>query len=422
MRSLLHLATAILAFQCEGIRAGDAWLEDSSFQMKASYGNVSAAEGVSGALPQGWQDNSSWSGAKVKYTFGEEQGAGYLKASCNGEGICQLSKPIARKLDGLQCFELSFKARSKDSSTVTVALKADDGSNAELVKRRFELQPEWKLFKAPVSGGPSDAKLRLCLEMFSPASAEMASIRFVSVPAASYVPEAAQPAARDDESWRERNAELMKCLAASSPDFVIMGDSLTQRWEQDGSEAWSKHIEPLKAGNFGIDGDSTQHLLWRISNSGIGRDFKPKLVAMLIGTNNLGAGEPIREIAIGAEACVKELKRLSPQTKILVLGVFPMGKDDKEELESIASLNKLYAAMADSKTVFFADFGALFLEKDGSISQETMPDYVHLSSAAYIKYAKALEQTARPLLAKQPPDAKQSHGKANHIGRDQDGA
>lgn len=44
----------------------------------------------------------------------------------------------------------------------------------------------------------------------------------------------------------------------------------------------------MKAANFGIGGDRTQHVLWRITEGKELEGINPKVAVMMIGTNNTG--------------------------------------------------------------------------------------------------------------------------------------
>jgi beta-glucosidase len=88
--------------------------------------------------------------------------------------------------------------------------------------------------------------------------------------------------------------------------------------------------------------------------------------------------------------------------KILVLGVFPRGsgKDADKETKivpadklnkKIAAINTIIAGLDDGKTVFYKDIGKEFLEKDGGLSKEIMPDYLHLSKKGYEIWGKAIK-------------------------------
>ncbi len=48
--------------------------------------------------------------------------------------------------------------------------------------------------------------------------------------------------------------------------LVFLGDSITHGWDGKGKAVWEKNWAPLKAANFGIGGDRTEHVLWRLEN------------------------------------------------------------------------------------------------------------------------------------------------------------
>jgi len=40
-------------------------------------------------------------------------------------------------------------------------------------------------------------------------------------------------------------------------------------WNNEGKPVWESNYAPVGAINYGIGGDMTQHVLWRIANGGI---------------------------------------------------------------------------------------------------------------------------------------------------------
>jgi lysophospholipase L1-like esterase len=183
---------------------------------------------------------------------------------------------------------------------------------------------------------------------------------------------------------------------------LFLGDSITERWANNA--AWKKSFAPLKAANFGIGGDRTEHVLWRITEGKELEGITPKVAVLLIGANNFHMkGE---EIAVGIEAIVTELRKAKPQMKIFLLGIFPRGprkpsdptKVVPEEQPKTKAINDRIAKLDDGRSVFFMDIGGKFLNKDGHLLQENMPDFLHLSPKGYEIWADAIEGKVRELL------------------------
>lgn len=196
-------------------------------------------------------------------------------------------------------------------------------------------------------------------------------------------------------------------------ELVFLGDSITAGWSGKGKEVWAQSWEPLKAANFGVGGDRTEHVLWRLQHGNY-EGLKPKLTVLMIGTNNTGhQGRPMAEIggatyactaeqtAEGVTAIVKHLREKQPQMKILLLAIFPRGatSDDKLRLQNEAT-NRMIAKLADDKTVYYMDINQAFLQPDGTLSKDIMPDLLHPNEAGYQIWAKAIEGKVKELLAK----------------------
>ncbi len=397
---LVRMVSILLVCCPPAISAAEAWLEIANPSERGSYQKADGEAGVSGMLPKGWRDQSGWSGAKVRYAFVPEGSGGHLHVVAEKEGMCQFYYTPVPDLKTKGCFNLVVKGRSESGADVNMGIRSMEDPYEFFVSAKVHFENEWKEFTVPVSGGPATRKASFFVEFFCPGAIDMAYVRMEAVPADKYVPLTARAEPRDDEAWTARHKLLVARAAKAKPEFMIMGDSITQRWEESGAEAWKRNLAPLKAANFGIDGDGTEHLLWRIRNSGLGKEFSPRLIALLIGVNNTASGMPAHEIVDGLAACVKEIKSRSPSSKILIIGLFPNGQNPSEDRELIKKINHGYGGLADSKTVFFADIGDAFLEKDGKISATIMADFLHLTPKGYGIYAERITPVVKELLSR----------------------
>lgn len=240
---------------------------------------------------------------------------------------------------------------------------------------------------------------RLCAPLFV-----LAATAFVAV--GQDAPNPATKAAPRDANWLKTHERFVERAKKGDVDVLFLGDSITAGWAGNGKDAWKGTFEPMKAANFGIGGDRTEHVLWRITEGKELEGINPKVAVLMIGTNNSGANSP-EQIAEGVTAIVKELRKQRPETKVLLLGVFPRAgkaaKDSKsvpaEDLQpKIKQINDRIAKLDDGKTVKYLDIGAKFLEKDGSLSREVMPDYLHLSPKGYAIWAEAIKGPVADLM------------------------
>lgn len=177
-------------------------------------------------------------------------------------------------------------------------------------------------------------------------------------------------------------------------ELLFLGDSITEGWGRNGKEAWEqRYAGKHKVANFGIGGDQTQHVLWRITNGELD-GIKPKVTVLMIGTNNAKDFEP-DAVARGIEKIVKELRERTG-TKVLLLAIFPRGQAPSDALRvKNAQVNETISKLDDGKSVRFLDIGPKFLGPDGTLTKEIMPDLLHLSPKGYQIWADAID----PLLS-----------------------
>ena len=220
---------------------------------------------------------------------------------------------------------------------------------------------------------------------------------------------ATKPAPRD-KNWEKRHEAFVAIAKRGNVDLLFLGDSITDAWGGEGHGMGGGHkiftskFVPMKAANFGIGGDRTQHVIWRLQNGELD-GIKPKVVQLMIGTNNSnGTDNTAEEIADGVKGIIDEIKKKSPSTKVLLLAVFPRntGKDDaakKIQKDKIDKVNSIISKLDDGgKSVKFLDIGSKFKDASGALPKELMPDQLHLSEKGYEIWANAVEGVLTSML------------------------
>jgi lysophospholipase L1-like esterase len=207
------------------------------------------------------------------------------------------------------------------------------------------------------------------------------------------------PQCRIDEWWFARQAEIIGEMKGDV-ELIMVGDSITHGFDGIGSNVWQKYFVPRKAVNMGFGGDRTQHVLWRLDH--LPKPKKsPKGAVLLIGTNNIcwGSDTP-KQAAEGVQAIVKKLNDLYPETEVLVLCVFPRRrKPDHPHRKQIVELNAyLPDLLKGMKNVKLLDIGPKFLDENGVLPKEMMPDTTHPSEKGYEVWAKAIDPELKRIL------------------------
>jgi len=205
------------------------------------------------------------------------------------------------------------------------------------------------------------------------------------------------------DAWSQMARALAEEARRTDSRVVFLGDSITQGWGSEGRAEWDARFAPLGAANLGIGGDRTQNILWRIQDGALD-GLQPELVVLKIGVNNLW--EEVFEcgadrVADGVAACVAAIRAHCPGAKVLALGILPTQAAPDHPLRAIVrAVNARSAALVPTPDgrVCFKDIGAAFLEPDGTISADIMPDGCHLSPRGYALFADALEPLVRAML------------------------
>ncbi len=224
------------------------------------------------------------------------------------------------------------------------------------------------------------------------------------------------PVPQNGQNYQTVHQKLVQQAQQGGIEVLFVGDSITDFWigvsnngrTATGQAVWDANFAPLKAADFAYSADRTQNVLWRLQN-GEGQGFSPKVVVLMIGTNNLGVttrrtpDSPWRgtnaEAIAGVAAVVAELRKDFPAAKILLLGIFPRG-DDLLAMQQIPEVNKGIAKLDDRQHVFYLDITAKFLGPDGQINLDYFQaaDHLHPNAAGYAVWAEAIKKPLAALL------------------------
>ena len=204
--------------------------------------------------------------------------------------------------------------------------------------------------------------------------------------------------------WVSRHEGFVAQAKQGGIDILFMGDSITDFWHNRGSNVWNKYYAPRHAANFGISGDRTQHVLWRMDHGELD-GIHPKVVVLMIGTNNTGKERnsntirnTVPETIAGVQAVVADIRARLPDSKILLLGIFPRGTLDDPQRAQVALINTVIAKLDDGNMVRYLDIDPKFLEPDGTLPRSIMPDLLHPNEHGYQIWADAMNPTLDEML------------------------
>ena len=234
-----------------------------------------------------------------------------------------------------------------------------------------------------------------------PARATPAVPRATPVPQPPQPPDVAAPKigrdGKPDAGFVGQHEKFVALAKKGDIGLVFLGDSITAGWATGGKEVWEKSFTQYKPVNFGIGGDKTQHVLWRIQNGELD-GISPKALVLMIGTNNSAIDKP-EGIASGITKIVQTVRQKCPDTKILLLAIFPRGPSptDSKRLVNEAT-NQIIKKLDDGKHVFYLDIGKNFLKEDGSFKDGISKDLLHFVDAGYQIEADAISAKLAELM------------------------
>lgn len=200
--------------------------------------------------------------------------------------------------------------------------------------------------------------------------------------------------------WMPRHEQKLQVKnKMEQVDLVFLGDSITHAWDNAGQKIWKQKYAPRNALNIGFSGDRTESVLWRLQNGAVD-GIDPKLLVLMIGTNNTGHRQDAPEdTALGIKHILELLKDKLPNTKVLLLAIFPRGATVNDPLRKINDgINHIIKDYHDGDRVHYLDINHIFLNEKGELSQSVMKDLLHPNKDQYKIWAEEIEPSISKLM------------------------
>ncbi len=235
----------------------------------------------------------------------------------------------------------------------------------------------------------------LALGGFLPAVLAQAPAPAASVVRSKYDASAAATPKRNADRFLQLHDSFLERGKAGPIGVLFVGDSIVNHW-LNAPAIWDKYYGKYQPANFGIPGDMTQNVIWRLEH-GEFDGIHPRVVVFMLGTNNT-SGNTVAEIFAADKKIVDGIRAKIPETKVLLLGILPRESRPRGGIPALSPLmrvidavNAQLATLDDGHNVRYLDLAPKFIGPDGQISAALMADGVHPTVAGFQVWADAMQ-------------------------------
>lgn len=184
-----------------------------------------------------------------------------------------------------------------------------------------------------------------------------------------------------DGRWILMHQRFLSEARDSEPEVIWIGDSLIQNLFN--SRIWDQSFCGMHSVNFGIAGDTTDNVMWRLHHGEL-EDVAPKIIVLSVGQENYG--DSAENISQGIQNICSFIRSKQPQAFLVLLTLLPRGGPEaplRERNKTVNSLLEEYVKGNSRVQLVNIDTG--FVQVDGTISHHDMFDYVTLTQKGYSK-------------------------------------
>lgn len=155
--------------------------------------------------------------------------------------------------------------------------------------------------------------------------------------------------------------------------IAFVGDSITEGGD------WASLFPGLETVNFGIGWDQTSGLLNRLDQI---RRAEPSHVVLMIGTNDIGNGQPVAEAAANTHEAIRRFTEFVAPENILLQSLPPRGPELNAE---VLELNARLERIAAEEGVDWLNLYDPFVVED-RLDPAVTEDSLHLTAAGYDRW------------------------------------
>ncbi|HEY9250175.1 MAG TPA: GDSL-type esterase/lipase family protein [Rariglobus sp.] len=221
------------------------------------------------------------------------------------------------------------------------------------------------------------------------------------------------PAQSDEASWpgagpirvgswmNDNRAYFWTVRAQDQGAVVFVGDSQVGGWNGLG-----KAFPGIKVANRGIGGDVSRGVLFRLREDVL--ELNPRAIVFCMGTNDLSAHAATDDIIANISSIVDQARQAKADLPIVLCTIPPRNVPNAPIIPgSLESLNLRIKAFAAGKPrLAVLDLHAAFANPDGTINPQFIgKDGIHITSAAYEKWAALLQPVLKSLGIERTPAA-----------------
>ena len=207
----------------------------------------------------------------------------------------------------------------------------------------------------------------------------------------------------EGEWWMERHQTILSRLS-KDPELILIGNSIFHSLDNENrQEVWEKYLDQYRTVNMGISGDRTENVIWRLQNGSL-ENINPKVAVILIGTNNTDGNHYLNistpeELAGGIWKIWEIVEEKLPETKILIMGILPYGyKPNHRNNINKATNSHISKFPEKNPNIHYTDICQVYLDNEGNVRDELMPDYLHPDSAGHLLMFETLQEDIAKLM------------------------
>jgi len=211
-----------------------------------------------------------------------------------------------------------------------------------------------------------------------------------------------EPTPRPDDWWMQKHQSLVEYSQNYGEQIkvIFIGSSLVEYWGREGLAIWNERYAPVGSINYGIGGDKTENVIWRIQNGELD-GISPKFIVVYIGSNNVPTSSTSDEIVTGVLTVLSEIRRKLPDTKILYVCTFPRldtGNVD-DTWNKIGTINENVLKVVDNTNIWGLDMFWDLAEAWGVLKEGYyLSDRLHFTQNGYNQWYVSMNETFHKLL------------------------